>query len=171
MALFNEHADVSVRPAIPSDSFSMASIQVKSWRQTLVETLGSETIDALDHTAISEQWAAAIAAPPGQGFGVFTALSAQNIVGFCAISPQVIVAFEVDPLFQREGHGSRLLSASVDQLKRDGAQEINTWIPQDAFAKQAFFESAGFGKSGRVRHLAVAEGRELVEERWSALLD
>lgn len=171
MALFSEHADVSVRPAIPTDAIAMATIQIASWRQTLGETLRAETLDSLDKDGMTEQWSAAISAPPGQGFAMFTALSAQQIVGFCAVGPQAIVALEVDPLYQREGHGSRLLSAAVDQLKRDGATDVTTWIPKDAAAKQAFFASAGFGEAGRVRHLATGPDRELIEERWTAALD
>lgn len=168
--LFNEHADVSVRPAIVSDAQDIARIQLASWHQALSTALGPEVLDSLDKEQVAQQWNATIDTAPGPGFQVFTALSAQQIVGFCAVSPSHIVALEVDPLFQREGHGSRLLSAAVDRLQRDGSEEVSTWIPAVAEAKQRFFESAGFGESQRVRQLKVSEERELAEHRWSALV-
>lgn len=171
MVLFNEHADVSVRPAIAQDARHLARIQKASWAQSMAKALGEETVAALDLDGMTEQWSNAIAAPSGQGFAVFTALAAQQIVGFAAVSPELVVAFEVDPLFQREGHGSRLLSAAVDQLRRDGAANVNVWIPQAGAAKQKFFESAGFGLAGRVRYLRVDEEREIMEERWTASLE
>ncbi len=170
MALFTEHADVSVRPAIARDAEDLARIQHASWTQTIAQALGDDTLEALDITAMAEQWRTAITTPPGPGFAVLTALAAQQVVGFCAISPELIVAFEVHPLHQREGHGSRLLSAAVDRLRQDGAKSANVWLPRGAQAKQQFFASAGFGEAGRVRHLQVSEDREIIEERWTALI-
>jgi GNAT superfamily N-acetyltransferase len=170
MALFTEHADVSVRPAIERDAAELARIQHASWAQTIAEPLGADTLESLDLDAMAEQWRTAITTPPGPGFSVLTALAAQQVVGFCAVSPELIVAFEVDPLHQREGHGSRLLSAAVDRLRQDGANSANVWLPRDAQAKQQFFASAGFGEAGRIRHLQVSEDREIVEERWTALI-
>lgn len=170
MLLFNEHADVSVRPAIPADAHEIARIQLASWGQALADDMGEDTLRALSLDAVSQQWSATIGTNPGPGFHIFTALSAHTIVGFCAVSPGQIVALEVDPLFQREGHGSRLLSAAVDQIRRDGSDEVSTWIPAASSAKQNFFESAGFGESQRVRQLQVDQERSIAEHRWHALI-
>lgn len=165
--LFNEHADVSVRPAIESDAPKMATIQVESWTQALSQALGNDTLLSLNIDAISEQWTTTIQTPPGPGFAVFTALAAHEVVGFCAVSPASIVAFEVSPSHQRQGHGSRLLSAAIDRIQRDGSSEAGIWIPESGTAKQQFFASAGFADIGRVRHLKIDEDRELLEQRWA----
>lgn len=168
MALFTDSADVSVRPAIPSDGEHFASIQLAAWRLSHASALGEEILDAFDTQAIAEQWTQTTTTMPGPEFAVFTALVKDRVVGFSAVGPGAIVAFEVHPDFQRQGHGSRLLSASVDRLRRDGAESISTWILTTNEIRKNFFQSAGLGPDSRVRTLEVAPEHTIQEERWSA---
>lgn len=167
--LFTDQADVSVRPAIPGDGDQFGAIQLAAWQVSHVGSLGQEILDALDADAIAEQWRNAITTMPGPEFGLFTALEKDQIVGFCAISPGMIVALEVHPDYQRQGHGSRLLSASVDRLRRDGAEGVSTWILADNEIRKSFFGSAGLGPDSRVRTLEIGEDHTTQEERWSAI--
>lgn len=169
MALFQQTADVSVRPAIPGDEALITTIQLTAWRAAHDPLLSSEVLDALDSARMREQWAAAIASPPGPGFAVLVACDGAAVVGFAAVAPATIVALEVSPDHQRRGHGSRLLAASVDQLRRDGSTEVSTWILQDDGAREAFCSGAGLGPDGRVRTLATGP-RDVTERRWSARL-
>lgn len=170
MVLFNEHADVSVRPALASDAREIAALQIESWKATLGDDIAPEVFDAFDVDAMEQQWSTSITATPGAGYGVLTALSGHQIVGYVAVAPGTIVSLEVSPLHQREGHGSRLLTAAVDQLQRISASEFTVWIPQHAQAKKDFFASAGLAPDGRVRQLQVTPDSSVTEERWSALL-
>jgi len=166
--LFNEHADVSVRPAIPGDAEVFAAIQLDAWQASLGGAFTDELRARLDVAAITAQWSQSILAPAGAGMAVFTALSADQVVGFCAVAPQSIVALEVSPEQWRNGHGSRLLSAAVDRLQREGSTQCAVWVPQAATGKQEFYASAGLARDGRVRHLSLDEDSEIVEERWAA---
>ncbi len=170
MVLFSEHADVSVRPALPTDAARITALQVESWRSQLAQELGTETLDALDLDAMEEQWKTSITAAPSAGFSVLTALHAHEIVGYVAVAPSTIVSLEVSPLHQREGHGSRLLTAAVDRLQQSNSTEFTVWIPQNAQAKKDFYASAGLAPDGCVRQLQVSQDRFITEERWSALL-
>ncbi len=170
MVLFSEQADVSVRPAIPSDAPDFARIQLAAWQVSHADALGADILAALDVDAVAEQWRTTVATPPGQEFAVFTALVRDEVVGFCAVSPGQIVALEVHPNYQRQGHGSRLLSASVDRIRQAGATTISTWILSDNQGRKDFFGSAGMAFDSRVRTLAIAEDRTTQEERWSAEL-
>lgn len=169
MALFTESADVSVRPAVPGDQNVVTDIQLTAWRMTHGEVLGEDVLGLLDVDRIKEQWEAAITAPPGPGFAVLVACEGPRIVGFAAVAPAQIIALEVLPDFQRQGHGSRLLSAAVDRLRQDAAEEVVAWILDDDTAREQFLAGAGLGPDGRRRTLAAGP-REVTEARWSATL-
>ncbi|MCK9795598.1 GNAT family N-acetyltransferase [Isoptericola sp. 4D.3] len=169
MALFREAADVSVRPAVPGDEDAVTRVQVSAWRATHEVALGDGVVDALDTGTMRERWAQAISAPPGPGFAVFVALDGPEVVGFAAVSPGRLVALEVEPRHQRGGHGSRLLSAAVDRLREDGAEEVTTWVLDDDAARERFLSSAGLGPDGTERTLATGV-RDVVERRWSAAI-
>lgn len=169
MALFTETADVSVRPAVAGDEVAMTRVQVSAWRTAHAATLGDAVVDLLDEPRMTAQWATAITAPPGPGFAVLVACAGPVVVGFAAVAPGQILALEVEPGSQRQGHGSRLLSAAVDRLRSDRAEEVVTWILDGDAAREQFFAGAGLGPSGRTRTLAAGE-REVRESRWSATL-
>nr|WP_194720074.1 GNAT family N-acetyltransferase [Cellulosimicrobium arenosum] len=147
----------------------MTAIQVGSWRAAHGEVLGDAVLDALDTVRMREQWAAAIDAPPGPGFAVLVACAGPDVVGFAAVGPGQLVALEVEPRHQRGGHGSRLLSAAVDRLRRDGAEEIVSWVLDGDTAREEFLGGAGLGPDGRTRTLATGP-RDVVEHRWYAAL-
>lgn len=169
MALFTESADVSVRPAVPGDQNVVTDIQLTAWRMTHGEVLGEDVLGLLDVDRIKEQWETAITAPPGPGFAVLVACEGPRIVGFAAVAPAQIIALEVLPDFQRQGHGSRLLSAAVDRLRQDAAEEVVAWILDEDTAREQFLAGAGLGPDGRRRTLAAGP-REVTEARWSANL-
>ncbi|SDC69856.1 L-amino acid N-acyltransferase YncA [Sanguibacter gelidistatuariae] len=169
MALFTESADVSVRPAQPEDVEAVTDVQLAAWRLSHDGVLGEQVMDSLDVPRMREQWAAAITAPPGPGFAVFVACNRADVVGFAAVGPGQLVALEVLPSEQRSGHGSRLLSAAVDRIRSDGAQEFSTWVLDEDPAREQFLAGAGLGPDGRRRSLATGV-RDVTESRWSATL-
>ncbi len=169
MALFTESADVSVRPAVAGDQELVTDIQLTAWRTTHADVLGADVLDLMDIPRIKEQWESAITAPPGPGFAVLVACEGPRVIGFAAVAPAQIIALEVLPDFQRQGHGSRLLSAAVDRLRRDEAEEIVVWILDGDNAREQFFAGAGLGSDERRRTLAAGP-REVTETRWSATL-
>ncbi len=169
MSLFRETADVSVRPAVPGDDVAVTAIQVGAWRSSHAEVLGADVLDALDTVRMREQWAAGISSPPGPGFGVLVACVGADVVGFAAVAPGQVLALEVEPRHQRGGHGSRLLAAAVDRLRRDGAEEVVTWVLDGDTARETFLAGAGLGPDGRTRTLATGV-RDVVERRWAAEL-
>jgi GNAT superfamily N-acetyltransferase len=172
MALFRDHADVSVRPAVPGDEAAVARVQLAAWRAAAA--LGDAVVDLVDAAAVRARWAQAVASPPGPGFAVLVALAGPRVVGFVAVAPSQVLALEVEPEHRHGGHGSRLLAAAVDRLRADGADELVTWVLEGETGREQFFATAGLGPDGAERALAVGmddEGvRSVVERRWSASL-
>lgn len=186
MPLFSDHADVSVRPAVPGDESAIAHVQLTAWRDEHRDVLGDEVLALLDEDAVRTQWAAAITAAPA-GHRVLVACDGPTVVGFAAIAPVpapagapldtapggVILALEVAPHAQRGGHGSRLLAAAVDLLREQGADQVHTWVLDGDDARARFLGGAGLGPDDTAREVASGtqpdgSHRVVTEHRWWA---
>jgi len=64
----------------------------------------------------------------------------------------------VEPRWGRRGHGSRLLAATVDQLRAGGATRALVWVAEGDVASGRFYASAGWEPDGYVRTLADGGG-------------
>ena len=179
MALFRDHADVSVRPATPEDDRAVADVQLRAWRADHAALLGADVLDGLDAGAVREQWATAIGTPPSRDHHVLVACAGATVVGFAASAPAgdagtvEVLALEVDPDHRRAGHGSRLLAACVDLARDAGLTRLHTWVLGEEEPRRSFLGSAGLGPDGVRRELGVGAGtdgltRAVVEHRWVA---
>lgn len=184
MALFREHADVSVRPATPEDEAAVARVQLRAWRTTHADLLGAEVLEQLDVMAVRAQWEQAISRPPSPAHRVLVACEGARVVGFAASAPLAagpsgdaggveVLALEVDPDHRRGGHGSRLLTACVDLAREDGAVHLQTWVLDDDAGREDFLRSSGLGPDGVHRELGLGAGPDglthaVTEHRWVA---
>ncbi|MCV2396132.1 GNAT family N-acetyltransferase [Actinotalea sp. M2MS4P-6] len=172
-------ADSSVRPAVPDDAVAIAGTQLRAWRTEHAEVLGQEVLDLIDAHAVRERWSEAISQAPSPAHHVLVACAGPRVVGVAAVVPTdlgddgvgvEVAALEVDPDHRRAGHGSRLLAASVDLGRADGAVLVSTWVLEGDEVRERFLAGAGLGPDGAQRVLAARPGREVVERRWVALL-
>ena len=76
-----------------------------------------------------------------------------------------LFTFAVDPAHRRAGHGSRLLSASVDLLRGAGFGAASIWLDRDDAASRQLFTSAGWADDGSTRRLDLdGDGRVVVDQ-------
>lgn len=149
-------ADASVRPATAGDLAAIGAVHARAWRAAYPDLLPPAVLAALEPAAFAQAWQGAVTAPPSARHRVLVACSGPTVVGFCASAPDgEIVALVVDPLHQRRGHASRLLSATVDHLRGDGVRVVHAWSPAGDGPRRAFLASAGFGPDGTARDLAL----------------
>ena len=182
MALFRDHADVSVRPATAEDDAAIAAVQLRAWRTDHAELLGPDVLAGLDAEAVRAQWALAVTAPPSRDHHVLVACDGATVVGFAASAPATdaagtveVLALEVLPEHRRAGHGSRLLAACVDLARDGGLGHLRTWVLGDDAVREQFLSSAGLGPDGVRRELGLGAGtdgltRAVLEHRWGAEL-
>lgn len=170
-------ADVSVRPAQPEDAGRLGDIQVQAWRAQHAERLPEQVLTGLDAGDFAAAWRSAIADPPSAKHRVLAACAGPHVVGFAALAPGLegdptgeIVELAVDPDYQRQGHGSRLLAACTDVLLGSNAAQARTWLIEGDGDREAFLKAAGFGPIGVRRVLDVA-GTEVSEVAWASQLD
>ena len=173
-------ADVAVRAARPWDVPEIARIQVDTWRTAYRRFLPESVLAALDVTAAAQAWQAAVDPPPSPAHHVLVATEGSTTVGFTAVGPSAeedarpgeaeVAALLVEPRWGRRGHGSRLLAAAVDFLRKDGVTGLIAWVPDGDPASTAFYESAGWEPDGTARILE-ADGGSVRESRWHVALE
>jgi GNAT superfamily N-acetyltransferase len=171
-------ADVSVRPARDSDAADLAALQVAAWRAGYAGVLPPATLDALagQHDAFAAAWAEATVRPPTFRHRVLVACDGPTIVAGATLGPAEdddrdpgthaeVFTFLVDPSHRRHGHGSRLLSASVDFLRGAAFTAVTIWLDGQDGAARALFTSAGWVEDGSTRLLDLdGDGSVVVEQ-------
>ncbi|MFI6574945.1 GNAT family N-acetyltransferase [Nocardiopsis sp. NPDC050513] len=176
-----------VRPARTADVDAVVAVQVDSWRavygtllpdDVLAEMAGEEA-----RGTFREQWTAALASPPTSRHRLVVATDEESgvrsVVGFAAFGPAgdpdlwpgkdaEVFALHVAPERTRQGHGSRLLNACVEQLVESGFGTVYVWVPESGNALRAFFESSGWRPDGARREIDL--GRPLTMVRLHAAI-
>ena len=174
-------ADVSVRPARPADVGEIARIQLLTWRTAYATVVPAHVLDRLTLDDMAAPWAAAVGSPPSAQHHVLMASENNVPVGFAALGPAedegldpattgLVTTLLIEPRWGRRGHGSRLLAATVDLLRADGATTMVTWIFDRDPASRSFYTSAGWAPDGAARLLDM-NGQLVSEIRLHASLD
>ena len=152
-------ADVSVRPARAEDAERVAAVQLSTWR-TAYSFLPEDALDVpLEQAAAL--WLRAIELPPTRTHRVLVAMEGDQLVGFAASGPTEeddvegveVSTLLVEPRWGRRGHGSRLLAATVDHWREDGATTAVSWVWERDTASKAFLAGAGWEPDGVARGL------------------
>lgn len=166
-----------VRAAYPGDVDTVTDVQVRAWQAAyrgivpagaLAEMTGAEATGVW-----RERWADAVAAPPSPRHRLLVAVDEGTITGFAAHGPASdpdqdpatsgeLLALLVDPDHARQGHGSRLLAATVDHLRDDGVQTALTWVFEADEALRGLLEPAGWAPDGGRRVLDLGESVTMI---------
>ena len=75
-----------------------------------------------------------------------------------------VTVLAVHPDARRQGHGSRLLNASVDLLREAGAESVTLWLLADDEAARAFLTASGFAPDGAFRDRVVSPDGDTLRE-------
>jgi GNAT superfamily N-acetyltransferase len=161
-------------PSSPADTVRLASmldcerigeITVAAWRDRLGGILPNEILSGLNAPDLGMVWAGALINPPTPAHRLLVAVTSDSVIGYAAIGPSSdpdadartaeLLALEVDPLHQRAGHGSRLMTAAVDLSRQAGFEEMSAWCPVADEVRRAFLQSAGWAPDSAIRDLEV----------------
>jgi len=154
-----------VRLARTPDVDDVAAVNIAAWRLRFADVLPDEVLDGLDAGDLAMVWASGILNPPTPGHRLLVAVDDDRVVGYAAIGPcqdpdaddltGELLALEVDPAVQRQGHGSRLMAAAMDHVGAAGMTTAVTWCPVHDEARRAFLQSGGWGPDTAFRDVAV----------------
>jgi GNAT superfamily N-acetyltransferase len=161
-------ADVSVRPALPTDARPIADLQIEVWRGDYAQLLPAGALESLSATEAAEQWAAATSQQPTRAHAVLVALEGNQIVGFAATAPSAdpdlddgtageLLILLVSADHRRSGHGSRLMAAAISGLQDAGRAQATAWLLEGDRVLREFLEGAGWALDGARRELEADE--------------
>jgi GNAT superfamily N-acetyltransferase len=156
-------ADVSVRPARPLDAERVARVQLSTWRTAYAELLPADAL-AVPEEQVAAMWLRAVEVPPSVRHRLLVAMEGAELVGFAASAPAEdddrdasttleLTALLVEPRWGRRGHGSRLLAASVEHWRTDGATTAVAWVWERDAALRSLLSASGWELDGAARGL------------------
>ncbi len=174
-------ADASVRQARVNDAPAVGRVQADVFREVYAGRIPSEVIAMFEPEPFARAWRESLGSPPEGVHRLLVACAGEQVVGAAALGPSQdpdagpatgeVTLLAVHPQARRQGHGSRLLNASVDVLREAGAEVVATWLLADDEAARAFLVASGFGPDGAFRDRVVSpDGATLREVRLTAAI-
>ncbi len=159
----------SVRLALPAEATQISALQRRAWSQTLPEDVAATLLGAITLDEMTRSWELAIVRPPLAELRVLVALRDNRVMAFAAIGPSddpdahpgtdaLVAEFVVDPPAQHQGHGSRLLNAVADTLRKDGFTRATWWVRTTDDALRGFVTSSGWEADGAHREVETLDG-------------
>jgi GNAT superfamily N-acetyltransferase len=172
-------ADASARIARPSDAPAVGLVQAAVWRAAYSHILPPEVVEQFDGPSFARVWRDSLSHPPSPRHVLLVACAGERVVGFAAVGPSVdadatetsgeVLALGVHPDARHNGHGSRLLNASVDTLRGKGFGSLSTWILATDEATRAFLTAAGLSPDSAYRDRVIdVDGTVAREVRLTA---
>jgi GNAT superfamily N-acetyltransferase len=148
----------------------VGAVQSALWQQAYASLLPAEALAEATPEEFARVWRESLASPPSGAYRLLVACAGDDVVGFTAVGPSVdpdatdvdgeLLVGGVSPGARRQGHGSRLLNATVDTAGLTGFARVRTWLLSADEATRGFLEAAGFVTDGarRERVTGPAEG-------------
>ena len=153
-----------MRVATMADAEAIARVQVASWRVRYDGVLPAELIEAMNVDDFAERWRSSLHRPGDARNRVLVALDGDDVRGFAVTGPATdpdadpiadgeIAELTVEPDHRRQGHGSRLLQASVETMRSDRFTRGTVWVAGADDATRTFVTEAGWAPDGAHREL------------------
>ncbi len=154
---------ISIRRARPSDAAAIGRVHVETWQATYAGLLPDSLLTAMSDVRQAAWWSHLLA-DPGEARGVFVADDEEmGVVGFGSCGPVrdlpedldvtevrvgEVYTLYVEPDFQNQGLGRRLLDAMFRQLGADGCDTAVLWMLADN-PTRFFYEGMGGQRVGQ----------------------
>ena len=158
---------ITIRRARKTDASAIGRVHVETWRSAYAGLLPDTMLARMSDVRQSAWWSRAIA-DPGESRGIFVADDEEaGVIGFGSCGPvrEIPDAFQggldgtetrvgevftlyVEPDFQNQGFGRRLLDAMFRQLRADGFDTAILWMLARN-PTRFFYEGLGGAQVGR----------------------
>jgi len=172
-----------VRPARLSDAAEIASAHVRSWQLGYRGVISSEFLDSLDQELAQRttRWQARILGAETDGSFLLVGEIDGKMAGWLGGGPCRDTGSEesrvgevygcyVDPAHWRQGVGSALMTAALEQLAGTAYTQAVLWVLADNPRARTFYEHHGWQADGGQKMYEVAGERHL-EVRYRRRLD
>ncbi|AKT52736.1 hypothetical protein ADJ73_09955 [Arsenicicoccus sp. oral taxon 190] len=156
-----------MREARVTDAPAVGTVQSAVWRDAFAGLLPADVLAAFEPLPFARAWRASLQQPPSPRHRLVVSCAGAQVVGYAAIGPcedpdaeeadGEILTLGVHPDGRHQGHGSRLLNATVDLLRDAGFGQVSAWLPAQDAGTRAFLEAAGFHPDSAWRDRVVSE--------------
>lgn len=147
----SELYNLKTRKATVKDALAIAEIHVASWQQTYVNIMPAAILKTLNVEQKTKKWDQIISS----GTYVVVIEDDNKVIGFTCLCPArdrnedqticaEIAAMYVHPNACRKGVGSKLMQASISQLKTMGFSDVILWVLSKNSNARQFYEKMGF---------------------------
>lgn len=149
--------DISLRPATLADAPAIARLHLASWRRAYRDLAPREAFEAMDEALRVRRWTAMLTEPLAQQAVVVAEQDGRLAgVGMAAAPSQTefgargeIRSLYLDPGFQRQGLGRRLMLALAEQVGAWGYEGAALGVVVGNKPAMAFYEALGGRVAGK----------------------
>jgi ribosomal protein S18 acetylase RimI-like enzyme len=149
----------AIRKATAQDAFGIAYVHVRSWQVAYRGHMPDEFLDGLDVEKRANMWSQLTEEP--EKIILVAEDSEQKIIGLSLLAPSrdadanpntaEVAAIYVHPEKWRKGIGGALLSASLNQMRKRGYDQVTLWVLERNERARSFYESFGFIRDGAIK--------------------
>ncbi len=147
-------SEIAIRDAAIEDAPAIARVNYLTWLHTYRGLIPDLEFDSLNVEALTDKWKQNLSMTNPR-IGTFVATSSGSIVAYSRFYPSVdpdddrnrvatIGSMYVDPEFQREGIGHKLMSAVLDAAKNHGFTEATLHVLAANTRAREFYEGLGW---------------------------
>lgn len=158
-------ADASVRQARVNDAPAVGTVQSAVWRDAFAGLVPDDVLADFEPLPFARAWRTSLEQPPSPRHVLVVACAGSQVVGYAAIGPcedpdadeddGEVLALGVHPDARRQGHGSRLLNATVDLMRDAGFGHVYAWVPAADQTTRTFLQGAGLVPDSAYRDRGV----------------
>jgi ribosomal protein S18 acetylase RimI-like enzyme len=170
---------IATRKAKDDDVAAIADIHVRSWQAAYRGVLPDELLDGLPAEERAQSWCELLSNGGDHWLTLVATRQGDKLAGFCSVAtpsrdPDAgeataeVGALYVDPDHWREGAGSALMKATLEELARLGWREVVLWVLPENQPALAFYDRFGFAVEEGVEKREERSGRTVVRLRASA---
>ena len=167
---------MTVRPAAPADTRSIAEVHVAAWRAAYRGLMPDSYLDELTVEKRTALWQRVIAEPRSSSLVVADAEG--SVTGFCLFAPTrdedgrdkpvgEIIALNVRPDCWRRRYGRALCEFALREGPRRGWTAMTLWMLKGNERACRFYEALGFALDGAERVNTKLIGAPIQELRYS----
>ena len=166
-----------IRRAKPDDVADVAAIHIRSWQAAYSGILPEDVLAGLSIAEREESWRHLLAGNEHHWLNL-VAEDGGVIVGFCAVTTPSwdagaderlaeVGALYVDPGHWREGVGSALLRAALEELEKNAWSEVVLWVLPENRRALDFYARFDFRVEKGIEKREERSGRPVIRLRAS----
>ena len=146
-----------LRQANVGDALGIAQIHVGTWQNAYLGMIPDSFLQGLSVEQRARNWIKVLESTNAESQTIVAEID-EVIVGFIGIGPNrdsevsdlgEVVAIYVDPNFQGQGVGSKLLHEGIQFLKNQGLKGAVLWVLDENTRTRVWYESHGWSVTGK----------------------